>query len=120
MARVSSTHHVLGVPHLLGQLWYGEGAILLGAPRGQWSEPNHEEVETWEGDQVHSKLPEVRIQLTREAKAARNTTHGCRDKVVEITNCTHTKKQCYRTCLYLYRNNKQIMIVAYYSRILRQ
>jgi hypothetical protein len=48
-------------------------------------------VETWEGDQVHSKLPEVRIQLTREAKAACNTTHGCRDKVVEITNCAHKK-----------------------------
>jgi hypothetical protein len=45
-------------------------------------------VETWEGDQVDCKLPEVRIQLTREAKTACNTTHGCGDKVVEITNCT--------------------------------
>jgi hypothetical protein len=45
-------------------------------------------VETWEGDQVDCKLPEVRIQLTREAQAASDTTHGGRDKVVEITNCT--------------------------------
>jgi len=45
-------------------------------------------VETWEGDQVDCKLPEVRIQLAREAQAACDTTHGCRDKVVEITNCT--------------------------------
>jgi len=45
-------------------------------------------VEAWEGDQVDCKLPEIRIQLTREAQAACDTTHGCGDKVVEITNCT--------------------------------
>uniref|UniRef100_A0A0A9FZT4 Uncharacterized protein n=1 Tax=Arundo donax TaxID=35708 RepID=A0A0A9FZT4_ARUDO len=87
MAGGSSTHHVLGVPHLLGQLWHGEGTVLLGATRGQWSKSDHEEVKTWERYQVDSKLPKVRIQLSREAKAARDATHGCRDEMVEITNC---------------------------------
>jgi hypothetical protein len=49
-------------------------------------------VEAREGDQVHCKFPKVRIQLTRETKAACNTTHCCRDEVVEITNCKYRQK----------------------------
>ena len=44
---------------MLGQLGDGEGAVLLGATRGEWREANHEEVQAREGDQVDSKLAEV-------------------------------------------------------------
>merc|ERR1719312_1099932 len=29
MSRVTGSHHVLGIKHLLGKLWYGEGSVLL-------------------------------------------------------------------------------------------
>jgi len=29
MTRVSSAHHVLGIPHLLGQFWDAQGTVLL-------------------------------------------------------------------------------------------
>jgi hypothetical protein len=56
---ISSAHHVLGVPHLLGQLWHREGSVLLAPPGGQRSEAHHEEVQAGEGDQVHCQLPQV-------------------------------------------------------------
>ena len=61
---VAGSHHVLGVEHLLGQLGDCQGAVLLGATRGQGGEAGHEEVETGEGDHVDSQLPQVSVQLT--------------------------------------------------------
>mmetsp|Transcript_7810 Transcript_7810/g.20070 ORF Transcript_7810/g.20070 Transcript_7810/m.20070 type:complete len:238 (+) Transcript_7810:317-1030(+) len=82
VARVSGAHHILGVPHLLGQLGHGERAVLLGATRGQGGEANHEEMETRERDQVNCQLAQVGVQLTREAQAAGDTGHDCRDQMV--------------------------------------
>merc|ERR1719213_163133 len=85
MPWVCGTHHVLRVEHLLGQLWHRQGTILLGASGCEWREANHEEVETWEWNQIHCKLTEISVQLTRKPQARRNTAHGRANKVVQIT-----------------------------------
>merc|ERR1712159_392408 len=82
---VRSAHHVLGVEHLLGQLWDGQGSVLLGSSGGEWGESSHEEVKTWEWDEVDSELSQVRVELTWESEAAGNTGEGGRDQMVEIT-----------------------------------
>ena len=76
MTWVRSAHHVLGIEHLGGEFWDGEGTVLLGAAGGEGSETSHEEVETGEGDQVDGKLAEVRVELTWEAEAASDTGEG--------------------------------------------
>ena len=45
MSRVASSHHVLGVEHLLCELGHGEGAVLLAAAGGERGEARHEEVQ---------------------------------------------------------------------------
>ena len=70
---VSSAHHVLGVPHLLSQLWHTEGPVLLAATGGEGSEAYHEEVEAREGDQVHCQLPQVSVQLACSVTATGTT-----------------------------------------------
>ena len=50
MPGVASSHHVLGIEHLLGQLRDGEGTVLLAATGCERSESGHEEVETGEGN----------------------------------------------------------------------
>merc|ERR1719235_606118 len=85
MTWISRAHHVFGVEHLLRELWHCERAVLLGAAGRQRRKANHEEVQAWEWNQVHRKLPEVSIQLTREAKARRYSADCSTHKMVQIS-----------------------------------
>ncbi len=85
MAGVACSHHVLGVEHLLCQLGYGEGSILLRATAGEWGKSRHEEVKTGKGNHVDSEFAKIGVQLTRESKAGCDTAHGCRHKMVKVS-----------------------------------
>ncbi len=85
MTGVCGAHHVLGVPHLLGELGHSQRAVLLGAAAGQGGEADHEEVQAGEGDQVDGQLAQVSVQLTREAQGAGDAAHDGRDEVVQVT-----------------------------------
>merc|ERR1711898_68979 len=84
VTRISSTHHVRSIEHLLGELWHGECAVLLGATGGQRGEPSEEEVEAREWDEIDAELAEVRVELTREAETGGDTRHTGGAQVVEI------------------------------------
>jgi hypothetical protein len=82
---VAGGHHVLGVEHLLGKFWHGQGTVLLGSSRGQWSETWDEEMETWEWNHVHGELSEIGVELTWESEASCDTRHGGGDQMVQVT-----------------------------------
>jgi hypothetical protein len=82
---VGGAHHVLGIEHLGGELWDGEGTVLLGTTGGKGGETSHEEVETGEGDQVNGNLSKIGVKLTWETEAAGDTWEGSWDEMVKIT-----------------------------------
>jgi len=53
---VRSTHHILGIEHLLGEFWDSKSSVLLWSSWSKWGESSHEEVESWEWDQVNGQL----------------------------------------------------------------
>lgn len=76
---VSSAHHILGIEHLLGEFWNSQSSILLRSSWGEWSKSNHEEMESWEWDQVDSKLSQIWIELTWESETTSDTWHSSWD-----------------------------------------
>jgi len=85
VAEIGSSHHVLGVEHLLGQFWNGDSTESVSATAGERSESDHEEMETGERNHVDSQLSEIRVELTRESEAGGDTGHDGRDQVVKIS-----------------------------------
>ena len=85
VAKVGSSHHVLGVEHLLGQLRNSNSTEGVRATAGEGSESNHEKVETRERNHVDSQFAEIRVELAREAETSGNTRHDSRDQVVKIS-----------------------------------
>ncbi len=85
MSWVGSAHHVLGVEHLLGQLGNSQGSVLLTPSTSEGCKSDHEEMETGEGNQVDCQLPQVTVELTREAQTAGDSTHGYGDQMVQVT-----------------------------------
>merc|ERR1719446_527361 len=84
MTRVSSTHHILGIEHLLRQFGNRQCTVLLRSTRCQWSKACHEEVQARERNQVNCDLAEVAIELPRKAQAASDAAHCCADQVVQV------------------------------------
>ena len=79
------SHHVLWIKHLSSELWDGEGTVSLRRSACQWSESDHEKVQTWKWNHVHCQFTQIRIQLTRETQTGGHTRHDSRDQVIQVT-----------------------------------
>lgn len=82
---IRSAHHVLGIEHLLSELWDSEGSVLLGSSWGKGSESSHEEMKSWEWNKIYCKFSQVRVKLTWESKTACNSWKSSWDQVVKIS-----------------------------------
>ena len=91
---ITGGHHVLGVKHLLRQLWHGQGAVLLAASGRQRSEAGYEEVQTWEWHHVDGEFPQIGVQLAGESEAGRDTGHRSGDQMVEVSVRWRRQLEC--------------------------
>jgi len=73
VAWVACRHHVLGIKHLLRELWNSEGTVLLATTTGQRSKAGHEEVQTWEWNHVDGQLAQISVQLPHHDSTQYNT-----------------------------------------------
>ena len=85
MSGIASSHHVLGVKHLLRQFRDSQGPVLLAASGSEGRKPRHEKVETREWNHVDCKLSKISIELTWESKAGGNARHSQGDKMVQVS-----------------------------------
>merc|ERR1719430_1286570 len=56
ISRVTSSHHILGIEHLLRQLRHSHCPILSTATGDQWGKARHKEVKTWERHHIDGEL----------------------------------------------------------------
>uniref|UniRef100_A0A914KFQ2 Candidate secreted effector n=1 Tax=Meloidogyne incognita TaxID=6306 RepID=A0A914KFQ2_MELIC len=76
MAWITSSHHILGIKHLLGQFSNILGLVGSCALSRKWSETRHEKVKTWEWNHVDSQFAKISVQLAWEAKTSSHSRHG--------------------------------------------
>jgi len=79
---------------LLGKFRNSESSVLLGPTASQGSKTRHEEVKAREGNHVDRKFAKIGVELTRESKAGSDSTHGGRDKVVEVAISRGGELEC--------------------------
>ena len=118
---IASSHHVLSIKHLLGELRNSEGPVLLAATRCQGSKTRHEKVQSGEGYHVDCQLPEIGIELTREPEAGGDAGHGEGYQMVQVSIGRGGKFQGTETniikCLVV---NAERLVSVFYQLVDRQ
>ena len=84
LPRIGGGHHVPRIKHLLSQFGDADSMKLSTSTGDQWSEPDHEEVQTWEGNHIDSEFSEIRVELTGETETSGHTRHDEGNEVVEV------------------------------------
>lgn len=70
MSGVTRSHHVSGIKELVGELVDREVLVRLGGQGAERGVTGHEEMKAWKWYHVHSKFPQVGVQLARESEAS--------------------------------------------------
>lgn len=84
MTWITGGHHVLGIEHLLCQLWHRESSVLLTATTSKWCESWHEEMQSWERHHIDGEFAEIGIQLTRKTQTGGDSGHRGGHQMIEI------------------------------------